>query len=101
MAAKRAEANTTLALLELNLEQEANATLFKAWNWTIPPRPPGSREPPHKLPADRDVLVHCKTDIRSAAAARDLAAAGLTRLYVLEGGIDAWAREVDPSLPAY
>ena len=54
-----------------------------------------------EIPADRDVLVHCKTDIRSAAAARDLAAAGLTRLYVLEGGIDAWAREVDPSLPVY
>ncbi|MEZ4318854.1 MAG: molybdopterin-synthase adenylyltransferase MoeB [Myxococcota bacterium] len=55
----------------------------------------------HTLPRDRDVLVFCKAGTRSARAVATLAGLGLTRLYDLEGGITAWAREVDPSLPVY
>jgi adenylyltransferase/sulfurtransferase len=53
------------------------------------------------LPRDRDILVHCKGGVRSAAACRSLAELGFARLYNLEGGIVAWAREVDASLPTY
>ncbi len=54
-----------------------------------------------ELPRDRDILVHCKLGGRSARACEDLAAAGFTRLYNLEGGIIAWATDVDSSLNTY
>jgi len=54
-----------------------------------------------QLPRDRDILIHCKSGGRSAKAAADLAALGFTRLFNLEGGLLAWAREVDRSLATY
>ena len=54
-----------------------------------------------QLPTDRDILVHCKTGIRSAAACHTLAEHGLSRLTSLDGGIIGWAREIDTSLPTY
>jgi adenylyltransferase/sulfurtransferase len=54
-----------------------------------------------RIPRDRDILVHCKMGGRSAKAAEALVAAGYTRVTNMEGGITAWATEVDPSLPTY
>lgn len=53
-----------------------------------------------EIPRDREVLVYCKAGGRSAQAARVLAEAGYD-VVDLEGGITAWAREVDPTLPTY
>ena len=52
---------------------------------------------------DRSVpmVVHCKSGARSAKAIALLREAGFTRLTNLSGGILAWARDVDPSLPTY
>ncbi|MFC4554579.1 molybdopterin-synthase adenylyltransferase MoeB [Georgenia faecalis] len=47
-----------------------------------------------------DVVVHCRSGERSTLAARALAAAGVPALS-LSGGILAWARDVDLSLPIY
>jgi adenylyltransferase/sulfurtransferase len=55
----------------------------------------------HELPRDRDIVVWCKSGARSARAAETLARLGVKRLFHLEGGIVAWARDVDPSLPTY
>ncbi len=49
----------------------------------------------------RDVLVMCKAGGRSAKACRALAEAGIENLYNLEGGITAWATDVNPNLPTY
>ena len=54
-----------------------------------------------ELPKDKDILVHCKLGGRSAKACEALANAGFSRLFNLEGGIVAWAKEVDKSLPTY
>ena len=48
-----------------------------------------------------DVVVHCKTGVRSAKAAQQLRAAGLQRVWNLQGGILAWAEEVDTNLARY
>jgi rhodanese-related sulfurtransferase len=45
----------------------------------------------------RDVVVYCKTGIRSGKAARQLRAAGF-RVSVLAGGIVRWAEEIDPTV---
>ncbi|MEC8382226.1 MAG: ThiF family adenylyltransferase [Myxococcota bacterium] len=54
-----------------------------------------------ELPKDRDILIHCKMGGRSAKAAQVLAEAGFTRVLNLEGGIRAWAEQVDTRLPTY
>jgi len=54
-----------------------------------------------RIPRGRDILVHCKMGGRSAKAARVLADAGYQRVVNMEGGITAWATEIDPRLPTY
>eukprot|EP00967_Tisochrysis_lutea_P158390 scaffold323669_cov32-Tisochrysis_lutea.AAC.2 len=55
------------------------------------------------LPAEGDILVHCKAGIRSVAACNSLIELGIApeRLFSLEGGIIAWAKDVDTTLPTY
>ncbi len=55
----------------------------------------------NELPQDQDILIHCKSGARSATAAGELAKLGFKRLYNLDGGITAWAKEIDPSMPTY
>lgn len=51
---------------------------------------------------DRFVVVHCKSGVRSAAVIRQLEEGfGYTNLYNLEGGILAYAKEVDNTLVKY
>jgi len=45
-----------------------------------------------ELPKDRDIVFVCAVGARSALACEMAAAAGLTRLYNLEGGTDAWIK---------
>ena len=47
------------------------------------------------------VVVYCHHGIRSLHAAAWLREAGFTDVTNLAGGIDAWSREVDRSLPRY
>ena len=49
----------------------------------------------------RPVVTYCHHGVRSLAAARMLRAAGFENVRSLRGGIDAWAREVDPRVPRY
>jgi sulfur-carrier protein adenylyltransferase/sulfurtransferase len=53
------------------------------------------------LPKDRPILIHCKSGMRSARASAALVAAGYTDVTNLEGGINGWARDIDPALPQY
>jgi monothiol glutaredoxin len=39
--------------------------------------------------------------MRSAAAAEQLLREGFTNVYNLDGGIEAWSSDVDPSVPHY
>ena len=54
-----------------------------------------------QLPKDRDILVSCKVGGRSAVACKSLAAAGVGRLHNLDGGVIAWAKTIDSSMPIY
>jgi adenylyltransferase/sulfurtransferase len=53
------------------------------------------------LDRDRPVVVLCHHGVRSERALRHLQQLGFDEAKHLEGGIDAYAREVDPSLPRY
>ena len=54
-----------------------------------------------ELDAESEIIVVCKAGTRSRRAAQFLSAQGLRRVANLSGGIDAWTRDVDPSLPSY
>ncbi|MCE7000307.1 adenylyltransferase/sulfurtransferase MoeZ [Saccharothrix sp. S26] len=54
-----------------------------------------------ELPQDKQVVLHCKSGARSAEALAVLHKAGFKDAVHVGGGVLAWAREVDPSLPTY
>ncbi|MEA3245830.1 MAG: molybdopterin-synthase adenylyltransferase MoeB [Gemmatimonadota bacterium] len=53
------------------------------------------------LPRDRNLVIACRTGLRSAKAVQQLQAAGFTRVWNLAGGIHRWIDEVDSSQPKY
>jgi len=54
-----------------------------------------------ELDRDTPMIVHCKSGVRSAKAIALLNEAGYRGLRNLQGGILAWIKDVDPSLPSY
>jgi adenylyltransferase/sulfurtransferase len=54
-----------------------------------------------ELDSAEEMVIFCKSGSRSARGLELLASAGFKKVKNLKGGINAWAREVDPSLPIY
>jgi len=54
-----------------------------------------------ELDPEADIVVHCKSGVRSAKACGILRAAGFKHVRNMKGGILAWADQVDPSIPKY
>jgi adenylyltransferase/sulfurtransferase len=54
-----------------------------------------------ELDSADDIILQCKSGARSARALHILQEAGFKKLSNLEGGITAWAEQVDPSVPKY
>lgn len=53
------------------------------------------------IPHDKPVVVFCHTGVRSAALVDQLRDAGYDNVLNMIGGIDAWSRFIDPSIPRY
>lgn len=54
-----------------------------------------------ELDSAEEIVLFCKSGTRSARALELLASAGFRKMKNLKGGINAWARDVDPSQPIY
>ncbi len=54
-----------------------------------------------EIPREGPVVLHCRTGVRSARAVRYLQQHGYENATNLKGGINAWAREIDPEMPTY
>ena len=54
-----------------------------------------------ELDNDATIVVMCHGGMRSAQVANFLAANGFSHVFNLAGGIDAWALEVDDTIPRY
>ena len=54
-----------------------------------------------ELDSADEIVLHCKSGRRSAQALGVLKEAGFARLWNVSGGIEAWADEIDPSVPKY
>jgi adenylyltransferase/sulfurtransferase len=54
-----------------------------------------------ELDPQADIVIHCKSGMRSARACGILKAAGFQHVRNMKGGILAWSDQVDPSVPKY
>jgi adenylyltransferase/sulfurtransferase len=54
-----------------------------------------------ELPQDKPIVLHCKSGARSAETLAALQKAGFSDAVHVGGGVLAWAKQVDPSLPTY
>ena len=54
-----------------------------------------------ELSPDEDIVVYCHQGVRSAAVAQYLRQLGFKSVKNLAGGLDHWARTVDPSMRRY
>jgi adenylyltransferase/sulfurtransferase len=54
-----------------------------------------------ELPQDRQIVLYCKSGVRSAEALAALKSAGFRDAVHVQGGVVSWVRTVDPSLPIY
>jgi adenylyltransferase/sulfurtransferase len=54
-----------------------------------------------ELNSAEEIVLFCKSGSRSARALDLLVSAGFRKVKNMKGGINAWAREVDPGLPVY
>ena len=53
------------------------------------------------LPQDRPIILHCKSGVRSAECLAILKDAGFSDASHVYGGVVAWAKQIDTSLPVY
>lgn len=54
-----------------------------------------------EIPKGTKILMYCHHGMRSYRAAEFLVSKGHRHVFNLEGGINAWATDVDPSIPTY
>ncbi len=54
-----------------------------------------------ELSSDTQVVLHCKTGVRSAEALAVLKGAGFSDSVHVGGGVSAWVSQIDPSQPSY
>ena len=114
-AAMEAAAGSTIIATELKAKMEAGEDFLlvdvrEPAEWEIM-QIPGSILIPKgeflngnalaQMPQDREIVLYCKSGIRSAESLAALKAAGLTNSVHVQGGVLAWQAQVDPSLPTY
>ena len=54
-----------------------------------------------QLPQDKQIVLHCKSGVRSAEALAALKGAGYADAVHVGGGVVAWVNQIDPSQPSY
>jgi molybdopterin/thiamine biosynthesis adenylyltransferase/rhodanese-related sulfurtransferase/molybdopterin converting factor small subunit len=55
----------------------------------------------HELDPDDEIVLHCKSGVRSGKAADLLRQSGFKKVLNMKGGILAWSDKVDPRVPKY
>lgn len=78
------------------------------WELQICSLPDGIEIPMGQVPSrldeidpEQDIVIICHHGVRSQQVAYYLQSAGYENLHNLRGGISAWSREIDSSIPTY
>jgi molybdopterin/thiamine biosynthesis adenylyltransferase/rhodanese-related sulfurtransferase len=53
------------------------------------------------MPQDKQIVMYCKTGVRSAETLAAVKQAGFKDAVHVQGGVTAWVNQIDPSLPSY
>jgi adenylyltransferase/sulfurtransferase len=94
---KRLESGEPLLLLDVRTPQEWEICRLEGAK-LLPMNELAARMA--ELDSTKEIVAYCKVGLRSAQAAALLRAAGFNARN-LQGGLEAWARDVDPELPRY
>jgi sulfur-carrier protein adenylyltransferase/sulfurtransferase len=54
-----------------------------------------------QLPSDKQIVMHCKSGVRSAETLAIVKGAGYADAVHVGGGVAAWVNQIDPSQPSY
>ena len=95
-------------LAEQSAERPHLLDVRESWEWQLA-RIDGSQHlPMNEIPGEvenlertQPMVVICHHGVRSLQVIAFLQRAGFDNLHNLQGGIDAWAREIDPKIPIY
>lgn len=98
LAAQLADASSNLFLLDVR----------EPWEWQLT-HLDGSRHLPmhlvplrhNELPDDRLIVALCHHGVRSLQVCHYLRDAGFDQVVSLQGGLDAWAAQIDANMPRY
>ena len=94
------DAGTPFALIDVREQNEFDIIRIPG-SVLIPKGRILSGEALSEIPRDKPVVLHCKSGARSAEALAALHHAGFDDAVHVGGGVLAWAKQVDPSLPTY
>lgn len=96
---KKMESGETFTLLDVRELFEANISNFKQETTSVPYNQLGSEV--ENLDKDQEYVVFCRSGATSKDACSMLKKAGFEDVKSLKGGINDWAKKIDPSLPQY
>jgi len=93
------------------IEKEADFVLLdvrESVEWEICSLPNAVRIPKgevrdrlEEIDTTKDIIVYCRSGVRSGTIANFLRGVGFDRAQNMRGGIRAWANEIDPTMPVY
>ncbi|MBC6942245.1 MAG: Grx4 family monothiol glutaredoxin [Xanthomonadales bacterium] len=93
---RRMQAGDLLVLDVRNLDERTRVPFAGAEVFA-----PETHERLTQLPRDTAIAFICHHGVASRNAAEHFRDHGFSNLYNVEGGIDAWSREIDPGVPRY
>ena len=114
-AAEVAVKDSTISVQQLKAKMDADEDFYlidvrEPSEWDIV-KIPGARLIPKQgfldgsalatLPQDKPIILHCKSGVRSAECLAVLKGAGFSDATHVSGGVIAWAKQIDTSLPTY
>ena len=113
--AENAVQNSTISVTELKEMLDADEDIFlvdvrEPSEWEIVRIPTAVLIPKQefldgsalaKLPTDKKIVLHCKAGVRSAECLAIVKGAGFADAVHVSGGVIAWAKQIDTSLPVY
>ncbi|NLX12018.1 MAG: molybdopterin-synthase adenylyltransferase MoeB [Chloroflexi bacterium] len=95
----RLDAGERLNLLDVREPVELTISRLEQMTQHIPMSEMAARW--QEIPRDEPVIVFCRSGARSADLIEQLRTLGYDNLINMAGGINAWARTIDPKLPLY
>ena len=113
--AQQAAVGSTITASELNDLIDADKPIFlvdvrEPAEWEIVRIPGATLVPKDEilrgdalamLPQDKQIVMYCKTGVRSAETLAAVKSAGFRDAVHVQGGVIAWVNQIDPSLPSY